>query len=64
MGRLLMVRHGETVWNHQGRIQGIPMWPCRNAAAGRAERLAARLADNPSTPPIAATCAAPPKPPR
>ena len=47
MGRLLIVRHGETVWNHQGRIQGHTDVALSERGIRQAERLAARLAAEP-----------------
>ena len=47
--RLIHVRHGETDWNAEGRLQGQLDIPIndhgRRQAAGNGERLAARLAD-------------------
>lgn len=45
--RLLVIRHGETLWNREGRIQGhidIPLSPLGQA---QAERLASALRDEP-----------------
>lgn len=47
MGRLLIVRHGETVWNHQGRIQGHTDVALSERGRQQARRLAGRLAGTP-----------------
>ena len=47
MGRLLIVRHGESVWNHQGRIQGHTDVALSERGLQQARRLAGRLADTP-----------------
>lgn len=41
---LLIVRHGETVWNAEGRIQGQRDVPLSDVGRAQARRLAARLA--------------------
>ena len=41
---LLLVRHGETTWNKEGRLQGWQNVPLSPAGGKQAERLAARLA--------------------
>lgn len=47
MGRLLIVRHGETVWNHQGRIQGHTDVALSERGLQQARLLAGRLAATP-----------------
>lgn len=47
MGRLLIVRHGETVWNHQGRIQGHTDVALSERGQQQSRLLAARLAETP-----------------
>lgn len=44
MTRLLLVRHGETDWNREGRIQGHTDRPLNETGRRQAERLARRLA--------------------
>lgn len=44
MLRLLLVRHGLTAWNHQGRMQGHTDVPLSEEGIAQAQRLAARLA--------------------
>jgi alpha-ribazole phosphatase/probable phosphoglycerate mutase len=42
--RLLLVRHGSTDWNHQGRMQGQTDVPLSDMGLLQAQRVAARLA--------------------
>jgi broad specificity phosphatase PhoE len=42
---LYLVRHGETDWNHLGRIQGRIDTPLNSRGLAQAQRLAARLAE-------------------
>ncbi|MCL4799691.1 MAG: phosphoglycerate mutase family protein [Burkholderiales bacterium] len=44
---LLLVRHGETRWNAEGRVQGWLDSPLTSAGVAQARMLAARLADEP-----------------
>ncbi len=43
MGQLFIVRHGETVWNREGRIQGHTDVALSEKGIGQATRLAQRL---------------------
>ena len=45
MTSFLLLRHGETVWNRAGRLQGWQDSPLSEAGCAQAEALAARLAD-------------------
>jgi broad specificity phosphatase PhoE len=45
--RLQLVRHGETVWNHEGRYQGQTDVPLSDTGRAQARLLGARLADEP-----------------
>lgn len=47
MTRFLFVRHGETAWNHEGRLQGQTDVPLGDFGREQARRLARRLADEP-----------------
>lgn len=44
---LLLIRHGETAWNAEHRIQGLLDVPLSSAGIWQAARLAQRLADEP-----------------
>lgn len=44
--RLLLIRHGQTEWNHEGRWQGTIDTPLSALGLAQAETLAAHLADN------------------
>jgi probable phosphoglycerate mutase len=45
--RLLLVRHGETIWNAERRMQGATDVPLSEAGRAQAVQLAARLKDEP-----------------
>ena len=45
--RFIVVRHGESIWNREGRIQGHLDSPLDDAGVEQAEALAARLSDIP-----------------
>ena len=45
MGQLFIVRHGETVWNREGRIQGHTDVALSEKGIDQASRLARRLSD-------------------
>jgi probable phosphoglycerate mutase len=45
MTSFLLLRHGETLWNRAGRLQGWQDSPLSNAGRAQAAALAARLAD-------------------
>ena len=45
MGRFLIVRHGETAWNAEGRIQGHSDTPLSEHGIRQARAAASRLAD-------------------
>ena len=47
MTRLLLVRHGETTWNHEGRLQGQTDVELSDFGREQARRLGARLAGEP-----------------
>ena len=47
MGQLFIVRHGETVWNHEGRIQGHTDVALSDRGIEQATRLAHRLSSVP-----------------
>lgn len=47
MGRLFLVRHGETTWNVEGRAQGHSDTPLSEKGRHQVERVAARLAPVP-----------------
>ena len=47
--RLIVVRHGETTWNAENRIQGQTDIPLNSRGEDQARRLRARLADEPIT---------------
>lgn len=42
---IILIRHGETVWNREGRIQGHLDSPLNAAGLAQAEAIAARLTD-------------------
>ena len=45
MGQIFIVRHGETVWNREGRIQGHTDVALSNRGVEQAKKLASRLED-------------------
>lgn len=45
--RLVLVRHGETIWNEEGRLQGATDVPLSDRGRAQAARLADRLAAEP-----------------
>jgi len=45
--RIYLVRHGETDWNRDGRLQGHSDIPLNEAGLAQADRIAARLAAEP-----------------
>ena len=45
MTEILLVRHGETLWNQQGRMQGQHDSPLTPTGLHQARRLALRLAE-------------------
>ncbi|MGH6637828.1 MAG: histidine phosphatase family protein, partial [Polaromonas sp.] len=47
--RILAIRHGETTWNVDTRIQGHLDIPLNSTGRRQAERLAQALADEPIT---------------
>lgn len=47
--RLVVIRHGETLWNRETRIQGHTDIPLSPLGVAQAERLAQALADEPLT---------------
>jgi 2,3-bisphosphoglycerate-dependent phosphoglycerate mutase len=50
--RLLLVRHGQSTWNREHRIQGQLDPPLSEAGREQAGRLARRLAEHAGTPPV------------
>ncbi len=58
--RLYLIRHGETDWNNEGRIQGHTNIPLNSHGIAQAEKLAAHLAgeqiDTLYTSPLARAC--------
>ena len=44
MGRVLLVRHGQTTWNRAGRVQGWAPTPLTERGRAQAEALADHLA--------------------
>jgi probable phosphoglycerate mutase len=44
---LVLVRHGETAWNHDGRLQGQTDVPLSEFGRAQAARLRERLRDEP-----------------
>lgn len=47
MQQLILVRHGETIWNHAGRLQGATNVPLSDAGYVQAAQVAQRLAAEP-----------------
>ena len=52
---IILIRHGETDWNAEGRIQGHLPVPLNARGAAQAEALALHVREFPSTPSTAAT---------
>ena len=44
---IILVRHGETVWNQEGRVQGVSDIELSNVGQDQARRLAWSLKDRP-----------------
>ncbi len=53
--RIILVRHGETAWNAEGRLQGHLDIPLAESGQQQAVCLASRLADQPITRAVAST---------
>lgn len=47
MAHLLLIRHGETIWNREGRFQGAKDVPLSNKGRAEARQLGAYLRDKP-----------------
>ena len=47
MAQLLLIRHGETVWNREGRFQGAIDVPLSEKGKAEARQLGAYLRDKP-----------------
>jgi probable phosphoglycerate mutase len=56
--RIIAMRHGETAWNVDTRIQGQLDIPLNDTRPLAGQRVAAALATKPSTPSTPATCSA------